>query len=69
MDRSDLREVLRRANASPHGLLLKVSEPKRLRQLFYVLRKEEALPMLEFRIVESLEGNVQIERRHNGASR
>ena len=69
MDKEDLRTMLFQAAASPHGILLKASDPKRLRGIFYPLRQEEGLFELSYRIVESPEGNVQIERKQTGGER
>lgn len=62
MDKEDLRMLLLRASQSPHGLAIRTSDPRRLRALFYPIRKLEGLFELSFRVVETPTHNVQIER-------
>lgn len=62
MDKEDFRMLLLRASQSPHGLAIRTSDPRRLRALFYPIRKLEGLFELSFRVVETPTHNVQIER-------
>lgn len=66
MDREDLRLLLLRAAATPHGLAIQTSDVRRLRVLFYPIRKLEGLHELTFRVVEAPSHNVQIERGGEG---
>lgn len=56
--------LLLRASQTEHGLALRASDPRRLRALFYPLRKIEGLFDLTFRVVDGPDGiNVHIEKQ------
>lgn len=63
MGREELAAILARAAASPHGLLLRTSDAKRFRRLFYPLRREMGLLVLSCRLIDTPEGNIQIEHK------
>lgn len=63
MDKPDLVRLMLRAAASPHGLLLQVSDFNRARRAFLSAKRDEIdVPKLEFLNVQQDGGNMIIRR-------
>ena len=58
MTREDVLLILARANASPHGLLLRSNAPERARALLYKVRKEALEPQFEQLKISLLPGGL-----------